>query len=248
MNQGREEGKDRLYNLHIFCDFDGTISSRDIGYDLFHQFSVQEPWHSQLMDGSLGIRDYWRAMAREMRVPLDAVTLDEYLRAIPVDSGFAGLLELVRTEAILFTIVSDGFDLYIRRYLQLNGVEDVDIYCNHAELDERGRMSMSFPHAAEGCSCLSAACKRNLVLRLAHPDARIIYIGDGVSDHCPAAHADIIFAKDRLAAYCNAERLPHYPFKTLGDVARQLRLLLERRRIRPRYQAALKRKGVWEGE
>lgn len=248
MNQHIVEEKDRLYNLHIFCDFDGTISSRDIGYDLFDRFGVQEPWHSQLMDGSLGIRDYWRAMARDLRVPMDATVLDEYLRGIPIDSGFSDLLDLIRSEDIPFTIVSDGFDLYIKRYLQLNGVEELEIYCNHAELDEHGRMSMSFPHAAEGCDCICAVCKRNLVLRLAHPDARIIYIGDGVSDRCPAGHADIIFAKDRLAAYCNAERLPHYPFKTLGDVSRQLRLLLARRRIRPRYQAVLRRKSVWEGE
>jgi 2-hydroxy-3-keto-5-methylthiopentenyl-1-phosphate phosphatase len=82
----------------------------------------------------------------------------------------------------------------------------------------------------------------------AAPESRIVYIGDGVSDFCPAEHADIIFAKKELAAYCNRQRLPHYPFTTLSDVARQIRLLLLRRRIRPRYQAQLRRKGVWEGE
>lgn len=240
--------RERLYNLHIFCDFDGTISTRDIGFDLFDRFGVQEPWHTQLMEGALGIRDYWRRMALELRERLDPAMLDAYLREIPLDPGFGGLLDLAHEQDIPFTIVSDGFDLYIRRYLHLNGVRDAEIYCNHAELDERGVMTMRFPYAAEGCVCICAACKRNVVLRLAHPDARIIYIGDGVSDRCPAEHADIIFAKGSLAAHCNANRLPHYPFRTLDDVVRQLRLLLDRRRIRPRHQAMLRRKGAWEGE
>jgi len=238
----------RLYNLHIFCDFDGTISGRDIGFDLFDRFGTQEPWNTQLMERTLGIREYWRAMARGLREPLSNDLLDEYLRSIPIDPGFNDLLDLVREEGYPFTVVSDGFDLYIRRYLELNCVEHLDIYCNHAELDEYGVMTMSFPNAAEGCNCICATCKRNVVLRLAHPESRIVYIGDGVSDECPAEHADIIFAKGKLAAYCNAQRLPHYPFKTLGDVARQMRLLLERRRIKSRYQAGLRRKGVWEGE
>lgn len=243
-----EAGADRRYELHLFSDFDGTISTTDIGFDLFDRFGVQEPWHAELLAGRIATADYWRRMAANLRVPITPELLDDYLRSIPIDPGIYPLLELCRAESIRFTIVSDGFDLYIERYLALNGVEGLELYANHAELDAEGRMRMTFPYAAEGCDCVSAACKRNIVLRAASPDARIVYIGDGVSDFCPAEHADIIFAKKKLAAHCNAERLPHYPFKTLSEVERQLHLLLERRRIRPRHQAVLKRKGVWEEE
>lgn len=238
-----------LDRLHIFCDFDGTISTIDIGSNLFDRFGSRRAEHERrLMAGELPIRDYWRALAEGLRTPMTVEILDEYLRAIPIDEGFAELLAFARAEAIPFTVASDGFDLYIDRYLRLHGAGDVDIWCNHAELDADGRMAMSFPHATEGCACFSAACKRNVVLLRAHPEERIVYIGDGISDYCPAEHADIIFAKGQLAAYCNAHRLPHYPFTTLADVARQLRLLLSKRRIRVRHQAALKRKKAWEGE
>ncbi len=238
---------ERLYGLHIFCDFDGTISGRDIGYDLFATFGRQEPWHTQLLERTLPIRDYWRAMAENLREPMTEALLDDYLRSIPLDPGFAALLDLARRESIPFTIVSDGFDLYIRRFLAMHGFGPIDLYANSAGLVD-GRMIMSFPHAAEGCDCVCATCKRNVLLRCADPESRIVYIGDGVSDYCPAEHADLIFAKNSLAAYCNAHRLPHYPFKTLEDVVRQLELLLARRRIRGRHQAYLKRKGVWEAE
>ncbi|MDB5034021.1 MAG: phosphoserine phosphatase [Chlorobi bacterium] len=248
ISEASQQSDNPLYTVRIFCDFDGTISGKDIGFDFFNRFSVQEPWNGMMLNHEISVTDYWRRMASGLRDPLTTEFLDDYLRSIPVDPGLDDLLTLIRERSVPFTVVSDGFDLYIRRFLAIHGVHHLDIYANHAGLTADGRMEVSFPHAAEGCACFCATCKRNLVLSLSSPDDRIVYIGDGVSDYCPAEHADVIFAKGSLAAYCNAHRLPHYPFKTLADVALQLRTLLERRRLRPRHQAALKRKGVWEGE
>jgi 2-hydroxy-3-keto-5-methylthiopentenyl-1-phosphate phosphatase len=235
--------------LHIFCDFDGTISTVDIGSNLFDRFGDRnEQDEARLLAGELTIRDYWCKLAGGIRTPMSHEALDDYLRSIPIDPGFHELLAFARDENIPFTVASDGLDLYIDRYLALHGSDGLDLWCNHAELGADGTMTVSFPNAAEGCECFCAACKRNVVLLRAHPDERIVYIGDGISDFCPAEHADIIFAKEQLAAYCNEHRLPHYPFKTLSDVARQLRLLIAKRRIRPRHQAVLKRKKAWEGE
>lgn len=244
-----EPARTRTYDLHIFCDFDGTIATVDVGADLFRRFGRVEPWLTEADAGRLPIADFWRAVARELHTPPAGAALDEYLLSIPIDPGFAGLLELARAEGIPFMVVSDGLDLYVQRYLELNGAGDVAWRCNHAHVLPDGTLAVSFPDEAEGCCRrYTVSCKRNVLLQAAHPDARIVYIGDGLSDHCAAEHADIIFAKRDLAAHCNARRLPHYPFKTLADVERQLRLLLARRRIRPRHQAALLRKSAWEEE
>ncbi|MBS1911256.1 MAG: MtnX-like HAD-IB family phosphatase [Bacteroidetes bacterium] len=240
--------QERRYDIDIFCDFDGTISPVDIGFGLFDRYGRQEPWNTMAEDGRIPIREYWRAMIAHLEQPLTGDVVDAFIRELPFDPGISGLLEFAQGEGIGFTVVSDGLDLYIERYLKLHGVACANIVCNRAVLDGDEVRSISFPHAAEGCMCPSAVCKRNVILVRARPHARIVYIGDGVTDYCPAQYADIIFAKGRLAAYCNANRLPHYPFKTMADVERQLRLLLERRRIRPRHQAALLRKSAWEEE
>lgn len=239
----------RLYRLHIFSDFDGTISPVDIGHALFDRFGAQEPWNSMLERGEIGIEEYWEAMVRELRVPLSDAAIDDFLRDLPVDPGFADLLALARSEEIPFTVVSDGLDLYIARYLAMHDAADVPYFSNAGRIDAEGGLTLRFPWKAEGCCRrFTIACKRNVVLGCAHPDARIVYIGDGISDTCAAEHADIIFAKGRLAAHCNLHRLPHYPFTTLHDVERRLRALLDRRRIRPRHQAMLLRKSAWESE
>lgn len=236
-------------SLHIFCDFDGTIASVDIGVDLFRHFGEAEPWVTEADAGRLGIAEYWRAVATTLREPLTLEALDRYLLSVAPDPGFASLVAFASAADIPISVVSDGLDLYVGRYLALHGAGGIEYRCNHAELDGAGRIVVSFPHEAEGCCRrFTIACKRNLVLAGAAPDERIVYIGDGLSDQCAAEHADIIFAKHSLAAFCNRQRLPHHPFRTLADVERQLRLLLSRRRIRPRHQAALLRKSAWEAE
>jgi 2-hydroxy-3-keto-5-methylthiopentenyl-1-phosphate phosphatase len=38
---------------------------------------------------------------------------------------------------------------------------------------------------------------------------RVLYAGDGLSDTCPAKHADFVFARDGLLSFCQAQGLPH---------------------------------------
>ena len=237
---------ERLHPVRIFCDFDGTISTKDIGYDLFDQYGSQSPWHDDLVEGRIDIYTYWRGVAGTLREELTDELLEEYFGEIPIDPGFTQLLELVRKEDVPFTVLSDGLSIYVQQYLHLHGYHDLEVLCNTAWNDDEGKLQIQFPHAADGCTCPSAVCKRNIVLLKSTPDERIIYIGDGLSDFCPAETADVIFAKGKLAAYCNRNGLPHHSWKHLSEVTRELEKLLSRRRIRSRHQAEMARKRVWE--
>lgn len=236
----------RLDSVRIFCDFDGTISTRDIGYDLFDRYGEQEPWEPDLVSGRIGIRDYWRGVVRTLREPLTPELLDSYLRSIPIDPGFLDLLDLVRREGIPFTVLSDGLSIYVHRYLELHGLTGLHVVCNEAWTNDASELEVRFPYAVDGCDCPSAVCKRNVLLTASGPDDRIIYIGDGLSDFCPTECADVIFAKGNLAAHCNRNGLPHHSWKEMAEVVAALEKLLAKRRLRPRYQAALARKRAWE--
>jgi len=80
------------------------------------------------------------------------------------------------------------------------------------------------------------------------PDDIIIFVGDGYSDYCAAEHADIVFAKKHLAAYCNKNRIPHYPWTSFFDVIRLLEDAEKKHNFRVRHQAFLKRKKAFEVE
>lgn len=232
--------------VRIFCDFDGTISTTDIGYDFFDKFGSQEPLHGQLVARQIGIREYWRGIVQTLREPLTPELLDSYLHSIPIDPSAKTLFAFLKEHNVPVVILSDGLSVYVNRYLELHGIMDVPVICNSAQITDSGEIAVEFPYAADGCECPSAVCKRNVVLTSSHPDERIIYIGDGLSDFCPVECADVIFAKGNLAAHCNANGLPHHSWKGLYEVLRELRKLLAGTRIRPRRQAELARKRVWE--
>src|SRR5262249_16729023 len=138
-------------------------------------------------------------------------------------------------------------DTILERELKPFGIDDLPRFRNELR-HENSVFTPFFPGRDESCTCFCASCKRNAVLRHLPENALIIYIGDGYSDFCAADHADIIFAKKTLAAYCNKHHLPHHPFTSFADVQAIVQSLLERRRLRPRHQAVLRRKEAFETE
>jgi 2-hydroxy-3-keto-5-methylthiopentenyl-1-phosphate phosphatase len=77
-----------------------------------------------------------------------------------------------------------------------------------------------FPHVNPECkNC--ACCKRRIVSRIsaaAGESWKSVLIGDGRSDYCAARHADAVFAKGRLAEFCQRENIPSHSWDDFNDV------------------------------
>ena len=233
--------------IHIFTDFDGTITREDLGdkvFDVFGKFSEYDPL---LTSGELTVPEYWHLLAASITSDTTPEMLRLWASEQPADEHFRGFVQFCREKNIPLTVVSDGFDVYIDTVLEREGAGELPRFCNQL-LYDNGVFTPFFPGRDESCTCFCASCKRNSVLRSVPPEALVIYIGDGYSDFCAADHADIIFAKKALAAYCNRKRLPHYPFSTFADVQTIVAQLVERRRLKYRHQATLRRKEAFETE
>lgn len=235
-------------NLKIFTDFDGTITKKDIGDELFKDFGKFEPYHSQLVAGDLNIEDYWKCLFKELNSGIGKEEIKEYAEKCEVDNYFPVFAEFCRTNDIDLAVVSDGFDAYIEPILAKMNLDHLPVYCNKMIFNINEKPIPFYTNASESCECLCASCKRNSILTQCAENDIIVYIGDGYSDYCSAEHSDIIFAKKHLAAYCNKERLPHYPFKTFFDVKRIIEKLLVQGNFRRRHQAHIKRLKAFEWE
>lgn len=235
-------------SIHVFLDFDGTISQNDVGDEIVRAFGSFEPLHSELLEGKMSVAQYY-SRAVESFVPsttpaaLTAFSLEQEL-----DPGIGPLLRWLNATSIPTYIVSDGFDVYIRPLLaMIDGAGSIPIYCN--KLDWNGKaFTPSFPGASESCSCFCASCKRNAIISNIALEDVVIYIGDGKSDTCAVQYADIVFAKGTLAAFCTAEGIPFHHYRSLSDVLIMLQTRDKERDYRSRRQAFLARKRAVEVE
>lgn len=218
----------------ITCDFDGTISLEDVGlavitavgdpkaWDLEYRWRRGEIDSRQCLLGQWGLVDW-----PEER-------LLAFFDSLPLDQGFSDLWTLTLARGARLVILSDGLDLYLDRMIARLGYSACDgeavlsptfgdcvpRFVNHAEY-RAGRLVLSFPYSSDACpDC--ANCKLDHISRLRPHFRRVIYIGDGHSDQCPARHADVVFAKSYLAEILSAEQIPHLRFDNLSQVATTL--------------------------
>lgn len=234
--------------IAVFCDFDGTITKLDIGDEIFRVFGQIEPFHSQLYEGKLSIDEYWHSVCNSLKIGITREEIENFAIGQEVDANFVHFVDFCRKENIYFKVISDGFDVYIQAILNSLNLNDLDVHCNKMLFDS-GRPVPFFTLASESCGCrMTASCKRNAMLTACDDETVIIFIGDGASDFCCAQHADIVFAKKKLAAYCNEMRIPHYPFSNFFDIYRILGNLITKKKLKTRYQAFLKRKKAFEDE
>lgn len=233
--------------LEVFCDFDGTITQLDLGDEVFKKFGQFEPYHTQLVNKEIDIKTYWYRLCET--IPPDITEDEIYNLAMetPVDIYFSQFIDYLASEDIPITIISDGFESYIKPILERENLTHIPYLSNKLEFDN-GKVIPVFPRASEACTCMTASCKRNSMLSRTYDDAVIVYIGDGYSDFCGAEHSDIIFAKKNLAAYCNANKLPHYSFKTFFDIIRIFKNIIKTGKIKKRNQAFINRKNAFETE
>ena len=102
----------------------------------------------------------------------------------------------------------------IHEILHCNGLPPIPVFAN--ELTFRGAQPEAhFPLRDPAC-LRCAHCKAQHLRGIAERPR--IYVGDGLSDVCPALVADIVFAKDSLAAEMTRRGLPFRPFCSLIDV------------------------------
>lgn len=208
-----------LSNCMVFFDFDNTITAFDVLDGVIEKFSINRDWvayEEAWKQGKIGSRQCLEGQLRCIRVTKQA--LSEYLSGIKVDRHFTRLLALLREVGINPVILSDSFSFMIDFILKNNGIAGVKVYSNKFRF-YTDRLIPSFPYINNLCSHC-AHCKTSTLSNEAFKNKIVIYAGDGLSDVCPACHADIVFAKN------NCSLLKHFTetgreclaFNDLGDM------------------------------
>jgi 2,3-diketo-5-methylthio-1-phosphopentane phosphatase len=210
----------------LFVDFDGTISSRDIGYAVFNHFSggkndeLLPDWKS----GKITTRECLLAEAAMVKASKDEII--DFIDKIDIDNTFPDFVKLCKDNDIPLTILSDGMDFYIKHHLNKSNLNHIKYHTNHAILEDN-TIKIEFTRVNKKCpSC--GICKGELIREFKQEmdeEYKIIFIGDGYSDACGAKEADYLFAKKDLVEFCNEHSLNYYSYSNFDDVTKKLREL-----------------------
>lgn len=210
----------------VFVDFDGTIAPVDTTDLLLERFAepawreIEEEWKA----GRIGSRE---CMVRQIDlVRATPGEMDEFIRTVEIDSGFARFASLFRRLGHALIVVSDGLDRTIRTVLDRNDI-NVPYFANHLQWRGSDRWRLTFPHAKSDCSTLAGNCKCSFAE--GNPRALNILVGDGRSDFCLAGRADLVLAKDSLLKHCRSSGLSHIAFENFDEATELLAGWLEER-------------------
>lgn len=217
-------------SITVFCDFDGTITTRDTVDYLLETLAtpewreVEEEW----VRGDIGSRECMGRQIPMIQGGWSAV--EKALEQVKIDPTFAAFATWCRSRQIPLVVVSEGMDRVIRTVLQRDNITVDAIWANRLEVSEEGKLSLAFPHASEDPECRSGLCKCEVLTGAKTPEKsgrplRVV-IGDGMSDRCWAASADLLFAKSKLRRFCEEQKLPHLSFDDFHTIQNILEPIL----------------------
>ena len=207
----------------IFCDFDGTITKEDTidllltSYATEKWVTIEEMWEQ----GIIGSRE---CLEKQMDCVeyFSEKMLNNFIDDAAIDESFIPFLKKIKQYKINFYIVSDGFDLFINSILNKYNISGVKVFSNRLLLF-KNKFKTFFPYYDSDCEAKSGLCKCNIVKNLGI-NREIIYIGDGRSDLCGSKHASKLFAKNKLAKYCQDNKRDFISFENFDQILSELDL------------------------
>lgn len=201
----------------FISDFDGTITAKDFYWILLDAFIGEEgithyrEWKQSEKIGTAFLNKVfsWTYLSEEEhQQALDMVEIDPFLTQV---------IETVKKKDGDFVILSAGFDYYIQKALDKEGLHDIQLYTNPGVF-ENGYFEMR-PDITSPFYSPVYGIDKGAVLEAIHQEYECVYFaGDSEPDIHAALHADLVFAKNELAQLMTERDLSFIPYKTFEDI------------------------------
>jgi len=201
--------------LHVFTDFDGTITTMDTlnflatrlgaGTEAFRESE------RQLREGRLTEREAIALGVGAIRRPFPEAAA--ILRAeVPIDPDFAPFARWCAANGVPLTVLSGGFEEIIALYVTPEEFPGLQVCANRLR---PGTWECCFRDDSPDGHDKAAA------LREARRAGRqTVLVGDGISDEGPAGAADLVFARSGrpLAEHCRRRGIACEEYESFYDV------------------------------
>jgi len=216
-----------LSRYQLFIDFDGTITENDVGYEFFKRFThgKTEAKVRMYRNGEINaieVLQYECDIYNEN--PASESEVSEFINSQKIRAGFQDLVKFARHSRLNLTVLSAGFDFYIKPIMKRFGFDSIDVLATPTIISDR-KLYPDFVHFNESECSRCSNCKGYQIRRLLQPDHKSIFIGDGHSDFHGALASDIVFARSFLAEMMADQDKRYLLYKDFFDIVKHLRKL-----------------------
>jgi 2-hydroxy-3-keto-5-methylthiopentenyl-1-phosphate phosphatase len=211
---------EKLKNILIQCDFDGTITKEDISFMLLDAFA-QGDWRAinkQYSDGKISVGEFNERVFALLKAGRKEM-LDYLKGKVIVRRGLKIFVELCKKKGIRLVVVSNGWDFYVKQILQENGLENVEYHTAETFFDG-GRLQVRYI-GPDGI-IVDTEFKQKYVTQYINEGYHVVYIGNGSSDLTAARDSHQIFATESLLEQCQRTGLICIPFTSFLEINRVL--------------------------
>lgn len=193
--------------MNLVVDWDGTVTVRDSLVAAIHDLGDPSVYEGSFQEK---FGSYGEALAAEVAtLRVSAEEAAAWAREnVELRPGFHELVEEHRP-----VIVSSGLPQLIRPVLEREGLLDLEVRSNDAEVRDDGWRVIFRDEGV--CPVCGDKCKRRSL-----PEGRpLVFVGDGWSDRCASLAADRVFARTGLAQYLGEQGVDYTPFETFHEIA-----------------------------
>jgi 2,3-diketo-5-methylthio-1-phosphopentane phosphatase len=202
----------------ILCDFDGTISTVDMGNEILNRFTDKgwEEIDRAYCAGEIGSRVAYTQVA-SLFTGSRAQMLEFVCSCEKIDPYFLEFHRFCQSRGVDLKIVSDGLDFYIDAILKNNNLQDIEFFSNVTVFRDDNKLSIEFPRMNDECE-KCGTCKKGVLRDYRWNYDRVFYVGNGYSDVCPAKEADLVFAKEVLYEKCRESGTACVHYENFRDI------------------------------
>jgi 2-hydroxy-3-keto-5-methylthiopentenyl-1-phosphate phosphatase len=204
----------------ILCDFDGTVTERDVTDILWDRWIPQaerDRMVQEVMSGRWSMREYIAHGYGYVRDPPPSI-LNQLRNSVQLRSGWHKFLSAVKSAEAELQIISNGLDFYIREFIP----EFVEVSCFNARFNGTYEVRLPEDCALSDGEEFKVGRVRQLIASRGNRPAA--YVGDGRADFEPALLCNYIFAvrESRLALLCKANSIAMIEFDSFDTVTEYL--------------------------
>lgn len=182
----------------IACDFDGTINKIDIGKAI-SKYLFPDNWKNIEYEFKKGLINNYEFYTKYLKTKISnhySEIKKIISKNLKISDGFYEFYQYSSKNSSKIILLSDGFDIYIKAFLQKYNLS-IDYFSNNILEIEEKTLSLNYPHHSLICSTCGT-CKSEILEKIKKNYEKTIYIGDGDSDICPSFQSDIFFGKRKV--------------------------------------------------